>query len=48
MDVTSITNYLNSWGQEVITNAKLKLRAGGKGGGALEQSINFKVNPDEK
>ena len=47
MDVTSITNYLNSWGQEVITNAKLKLRAGGKGG-ALEQSINFKVKPDEK
>lgn len=44
MDVSSITKYLNDWGQTVVDRAKKNL--GDKGGGELEQSIKFKVNED--
>jgi len=44
MDVSSITKYLNDWGQTVVDRAKKNL--GKKGGGKLEKSIKFKVNKD--
>jgi hypothetical protein len=44
MDVSSITKYLNDWGQTVVDRAKKNL--GKKGGGELEKSIKFKVNKD--
>ena len=39
----NLENYLNSWGAEVVRNAKINLQSGGKGGGELENSIKFKV-----
>ena len=46
MDTKNIENYLNSFGKEVVKNAKGNLQKGGKGGGKLEKSIKFKVVPD--
>ena len=41
--LTNVTNFLNSFGKEVVDNAKSNLRKADKGGGNLEKSINFKV-----
>ena len=46
MNTKNIENYLNSFGKEVVKNAKGNLQKGGKGGGKLEKSIKFKVVPD--
>lgn len=45
METTSLKNYLNSFGWEVVRNAKKNLASAGKGGGNLEKSIRFKVEP---
>tara|TARA_R110000737_G_scaffold136746_1_gene167634 strand:+ start:183 stop:761 length:579 start_codon:yes stop_codon:yes gene_type:complete len=42
----NLKNTLNSWGQKVVNDAKQNLRSGGKGGGNLEKSIDFNVEPD--
>lgn len=42
----NLQNYLNSWGQQVVNDAKQNLREGGKGGGNLEKSIDFNVVSD--
>jgi hypothetical protein len=46
MDTTNIERYLNSFGKQVVKNAKKNLKSAGKGGGNLEKSIKFKVVPD--
>ena len=43
MKLENLQNYLNSWGSEVVNNAKRNLSSAGKGGGRLEKSINFEV-----
>lgn len=43
MKLENLQNYLNSWGAEVVNNAKRNLTSAGKGGGKLEKSINFEV-----
>jgi|TARA_R110001599_G_C12038487_1_gene640877 hypothetical protein len=43
MNTKNLENYLNSFGKEVVRNAKSNLAKGGKGGGNLEKSIDFKV-----
>jgi|TARA_R110000751_G_scaffold303048_2_gene417450 hypothetical protein len=48
IDFTNLKNQLNSFGKEVVRNAKKNLKEGGKGGGNLEKSIDFKVVPDGK
>jgi len=47
-DFKNLKNYLNSFGAEVVNNAKSNLKAAKKGGGNLEKSINFKVVPNLK
>jgi hypothetical protein len=39
----NIQNYLDSFGQSVISQAKINLGLAGKGGGELENSIRFEV-----
>ena len=39
----NIENYLNSFGQEIVSGSRMNLQAAGKGGGNLERSINFEV-----
>ena len=46
MDTANIERYLNSFGKEVVSNAKKNLQSAGKGGGKLEKSIKFEVVPD--
>ena len=43
MDIKNIKNELNSFGAEVVKNARQNLVAAGKGGGRLEASIDFDV-----
>ena len=43
MRTQNIKRYLNSFGKEVVRNAKRNLREGKRGGGYLEQSIKHKV-----
>ena len=45
-DFKNLKNYLDSFGAEVVSNAKANLKSAGKGGGNLEKSIDFKVVPD--
>ena len=47
-ELKAIQKYLNSFGREVIKNAKSNLKSAGKGGGKLEKSLKFRVlpNPD--
>ena len=42
----NLKDTLNIWGQQVVNDAKQNLRAGGKGGGNLENSIDFNIVPD--
>ena len=46
MDTTNIERYLNSFGKQVVRNAKKNLVSAGKGGGNLEKSIRFEVISD--
>jgi len=46
MKPANIERYLNSFGKQVVRDAKRNLSSAGKGGGELEKSINFKVVPD--
>tara|TARA_R100001244_G_scaffold63836_1_gene52934 strand:- start:961 stop:1548 length:588 start_codon:yes stop_codon:yes gene_type:complete len=46
MDTTNIERYLNSFGKQVVSNAKKNLNSAGKGGGNLEKSIRFEVVTD--
>ena len=43
MKTDNIERYLNSFGKEVVRNAKKNLNSAGKGGGNLEKSIRFEV-----
>ena len=43
MDLTEVKRELKSFGEEIVNQAKANLSAGGKGGGALEKSIDYKV-----
>jgi len=45
-DFKNLKNYLDSFGAEVVSNAKANLKSAGKGGGNLEKSIDFKVVAD--
>ena len=45
-DFKNLKNYLDSFGAEVVENAKSNLKAKDKGGGKLEKSIDFKVVPE--
>ena len=46
MKTENIERYLNSFGKEVVANAKKNLNSAGKGGGNLEKSIRFEVVSD--
>jgi hypothetical protein len=46
MDTKNVEGYLDSLGKEIINGAKKNLTAAGKGGGNLENSLDFKVVPD--
>ena len=46
MNTDNIERYLNSFGKEVVANAKKNLNSAGKGGGNLEKSIRFEVVSD--
>ena len=46
MNTDNIERYLNSFGKEVVANAKKNLNSAGKGGGNLEKSIKFEVVTD--
>tara|TARA_R110001583_G_scaffold3025_1_gene20373 strand:+ start:2118 stop:2681 length:564 start_codon:yes stop_codon:yes gene_type:complete len=46
MKTKNVERYLNSFGKKVVSGAKKRLAAAGKGGGKLENSIKFKVMPD--
>jgi hypothetical protein len=46
MNPKNIERYLNSFGKEVVANAKKNLNSAGKGGGNLEKSIRFEVVSD--
>ena len=46
MKTTNVEKYLKSFGQEVVRGAKANLQSAGKGGGNLENSLDFKVKPD--
>tara|TARA_A100001201_G_scaffold133009_1_gene119946 strand:+ start:147 stop:725 length:579 start_codon:yes stop_codon:yes gene_type:complete len=48
MNTTNIEKYLNSFGKEVIKNAKVNLSKAGKGGGNLQNSLDFEVIADSK
>lgn len=41
--MSNIKNYLKSWAEEVIKTAKKNLRSGGKGGGDLENSLDYTI-----
>tara|TARA_R110001632_G_C11162697_1_gene398718 strand:+ start:81 stop:656 length:576 start_codon:yes stop_codon:yes gene_type:complete len=47
VDYKNLENKLNIWGQQVVNDAKSNLIAGGKGGGNLENSIDFKIIADD-
>lgn len=47
MDTKNIENYLKSFGKQVVKRAKKNLNSGGKGGGNLDKSIDFKIVEDE-
>ena len=47
MNTDNIERYLNSFGAEIVANAKRNLQVAGKGGGNLEQSIKFNVVKNE-
>jgi hypothetical protein len=46
MKTENLERYLNSFGKEVVKNARKNLSKAGKGGGKLEQSIKFQVVTD--
>lgn len=46
MDTKNIEKELNSFGRQVIRDSKKNLLSGGKGGGNLEESLDFKVVPN--
>ena len=48
MDTKAIERELNSFGQEVVNDARINLRLGKKGGGKLDKSIRFKVVPEQE
>jgi hypothetical protein len=43
MSLENLENYLNSFGKQVVKDAKKNLSKAGKGGGNLERSIKFNV-----
>tara|TARA_R110002020_G_scaffold11759_4_gene43834 strand:- start:196 stop:765 length:570 start_codon:yes stop_codon:yes gene_type:complete len=43
MSLKNLENYLNSFGKQVVRDAKSNLSKAGKGGGNLEKSIKFNV-----
>ena len=43
MSLKNLENYLNSFGKQVVKDAKSNLSKAGKGGGNLEKSIKFSV-----
>jgi hypothetical protein len=43
MSLKNLENYLNSFGKQVVKDAKSNLSKAGKGGGNLEKSIKFNV-----
>lgn len=43
MSLKNLENYLNSFGKQVVKDAKSNLSKAGKGGGDLEKSIKFSV-----
>ena len=43
MNLKNVENYLNSFGKQVVKDAKKNLSKAGKGGGNLEKSIKFEV-----
>ena len=48
MKLDNLKKYLDSLGKEVVAGARAKLRAAGKGGGALDKSLNFDIVEDGK
>tara|TARA_R110000751_G_scaffold286234_1_gene390636 strand:+ start:75 stop:647 length:573 start_codon:yes stop_codon:yes gene_type:complete len=46
MGTANLQRYLNSFGEEVVGQARKNLRTAGKGGGKLDKSIKYKVLPD--
>ena len=48
MKTNNIQNYLNSFGKQVVKEAKEGLKRKNKGGGPLELSIKFKLEPLKK
>tara|TARA_R110002096_G_scaffold221991_1_gene410858 strand:+ start:470 stop:817 length:348 start_codon:yes stop_codon:yes gene_type:complete len=48
MKLDNLRKYLDSLGKEVVAGARAKLRAAGKGGGALDKSLNFDIVEDGK
>jgi hypothetical protein len=46
MNTNNIERYLNSFGKQVVKNARKNLSSAGKGGGNLEKSIRFEVVPE--
>ena len=46
MHTANIERYLNSFGKQVVADARKNLNSAGKGGGNLEKSIRFEVVAD--
>jgi hypothetical protein len=47
MKLDHTQRYLNSLGKEIVRTSKLNLKRGGKGGGNLEDSLDYEVIPFE-